>query len=823
MHLSFSQQKLSGKVVDERNLGIPFAKVFVKNSSELRTVCTNDGYFEMQLQQGEYYLVVQAFGYEDREVYIGMNDQQMKRDIVLVASEFQDIEDMEASAKKSNPGRDIMMEVVKIREKINPWNYPHSCEVYIKAGEKIERKDEDKKEEKKKKKQKVKNSDETKDPNGIEDPFAEQRAENDKLASGMNLVEVQLSRSYEPYNKVKEIRNAYELRGSDQDLYYTTTVKSNFNFFENLLHLDDLHQTPVSSPISAPGILSYKYRLIEQYEENGVKIHKIKINPRSVATTTLEGFIWVEDSTWLVQKLELSMQKGNLLIYDYFTIYQEFSHPGDTMCVLTKQLLDYGVNYKNESSTFNTIASFTDYDFNVSFDKKFFNNELSKTEKEAYEKDSSYWSANRSDKLTEEELRFIFIKDSIRDYHNKAEYQDSIDAIFNKVTFLKVLWFGIDHRDRIKKTQWTISSIAATSRPIYIAGPRVAPSFFYFKKWENERSIDSYSEVSMGILNKDLKGNTWWRFRYDPFHFGTAALQFNHDFDAINWNNSFGQIYRRDNFIERTELKLSNDYELFNGFYMLNEIGFAERRSIDQYKFYGAIDSVIANNKPTSFPGYQALIGAVTFSYTPGQKYMTEPNRKVLLGSKWPTIYAYYERGIPKLFGSDVAHEYVRLGAQQTFKLGLLGTTTYHAWAGKFTSTKNLRNADYRYFRPSDPIWFSDPLNSFQGLDTSLPSTKMTFVGHIVHHDNGSIINKIPFMKKTRIGLVVGAGALYIEELNWQHYEMLFGLERVFKLSKRRLRIGFYGAVSDGNHINPRLDWKISFSMLDNRNMKWNF
>jgi hypothetical protein len=52
---------------------------------------------------------------------------------------------------------------------------------------------------------------------------------------------------------------------------------------------------------------------------------------------------------------------------------------------------------------------------------------------------------------------------------------------------------------------------------------------------------------------------------------------------------------------------------------------------------------------------------------------------------------------------------------------------------------------------------------------------------------------------------------------------MLFGLERIFKLSKRRLRIGFYGAVSDGNQIKPRLDWKVSFSMLDNRDMKWNF
>ena len=78
-------------------------------------------------------------------------------------------------------------------------------------------------------------------------------------------------------------------------------------------------------------------------------------------------------------------------------------------------------------------------------------------------------------------------------------------------------------------------------------------------------------------------------------------------------------------------------------------------------------------------------------------------------------------------------------------------------------------------------------------------------------------------MKKTRVGLVVGVGGLYVQEFDWQHYEALAGLERVFKFSKRRLRIGVYGVLSDGNRITPTASWKISFALLDNRNMKWNF
>ena len=141
----------------------------------------------------------------------------------------------------------------------------------------------------------------------------------------------------------------------------------------------------------------------------------------------------------------------------------------------------------------------------------------------------------------------------------------------------------------------------------------------------------------------------------------------------------------------------------------------------------------------------------------------------------------------------------------------------------QFLNNKIVRNADQKFQRRSEPIWFSNPLYSFQGLDSTLPTQKLYGEAHFVHHDNGAMINKIPFMKKTRIGLVMGAGILYVPERDWLHYEVLAGLERNFKFSKRRLRIGLYGTFSDSNHTKPRASFKISFAVLDNRNLKWNF
>ena len=803
-HNCQAQNFVKGTIFDERNVPIPHAKVFVKNDPNQRTVADINGNYQLSLMPGEYFLVFSSLGFENRESYISISALDMIRKIQLFPSKIQDLESVQVSAKKSNPGRDIMKKVVSKRDQINPWNHPHKVEVYIKAREDIRRKSRE---------------EENDGEPEIDDSFDG----TNPLRDTMNLLEIQIERNYASGNKVKEFRNAYSLRGSKRNLYYTTTVKSNFNFFENLLRLDDLHENPISSPISIPGILSYKYRLVEKYIDEGRSISKIKIQARNTATSTLQGYIWVVDSLWLIEKLDLSMKKGNLLVYDYFNIQQEYDHSGDSICVLKKQVLDYGVKYKRESSICKTTAIFSNYDFQPEFENKFFNSELAVTEKEAYEKDSSYWENERAGQLSPEEIAFIIRQDSIKDYINRKEYLDSVDKVFNKITALKVLWWGVDHRNRSKRMQWTIGSLATTIRPVYIAGPRLSPNFDLFKKWKDERTLDSYTQISYGLLNNDIKGDTWWKYKFDPFHQGKIRMSLNHDFDVIRGYDAITQIYKRENFIEATSMNTSIEYELFNGFYIDLGGEFTERRSLEGYDFLEFADDVLPNNEPSDFETYQALIADFTVSYTPKQKYMREPYRKIVLGSAWPTFNLYYERGIPNVFGSDIDHEYIQMSIDQTFKIGTIGTSSYRLSGGLFLNANNLRDPDFKFQRRSDPLWFSNPLYSFQGLDTLLRTNDMSLEAHFVHHDNGAIINKIPFMKKTRVGLVFGGGALYVKEHDYFHYEILAGLERNFKLSRRRLRVGLYGVLSTGNKSQPRFDYKISFAILDDRSMKWNF
>lgn len=806
-----SQEILKGKILDETNLGIPMAEVYVKDMTELRTRADLEGNYLMRLQEGEYNMVFQATGYEPREFFIIVHQGENIQDIQLFPMDVKNLDEFSYATKKTNPGRDIIKNVVDKKDQIDFNNYPFQVNAYIKAVEKID-----------KKADKQKKSDES------EDPFDElEEAKKKKLeeVNNFNIVEVELERNYLPPNKVKEIRKAYSKRGDDKNLYYTTTVKSNVNFFQNILYLNDLSESPIQSPISTAGILSYKYRLIEQIEhENKPKTHVIQIIPRSSSITTLEGFIWVEDSTWMVEKIDFTIIKGNLFIYDFFQVKQEFDISNDTLCLLKNMEFIYRVNYNKQSSEGKTIVNYRDYKFDTEYSKKFFSNEVAITEKDAYEKDTSYWATNRTTPLTEEEIAYIKKRDSVENIFTKKEYLDSVDSVFNKVTFWKVTWFGIDHRNREKKTQWTISSLAAMMRPVYIAGPRIGPDFDYFKKWKDERTFDSYSRIDVGLINNDIKGFSQVRYKYNPFNFGRVGIDFSHNFDIIRTYDAFSQILLRENFFESTSTGLFHDFEIVNGLYLQSNLSLTARRPIsDDIEFITWFDDAIGNNDPTDFTPYNALMGDITLSYVPFQKYMREPYRKVILGSKWPTFYMYYEKGINGLLKSDIDHDYLRFGIRQDFKIKTFGTSSYHVTSGKFLNAKGLRDIDYKFHRRSDPVWFSNPLFSFQDLDTSLPTLDWYFESHFIHHFNGALINKIPFMKKTRISTVAGCGYLFVPEHNWQHYEAYAGIERIFKFSRRRLRIGVYGILSDGNQIQPRATYKISFALLDRRNMKFSF
>jgi hypothetical protein len=292
----------------------------------------------------------------------------------------------------------------------------------------------------------------------------------------------------------------------------------------------------------------------------------------------------------------------------------------------------------------------------------------------------------------------------------------------------------------------------------------------------------------------------------------------------INGFDAYLNQLKVSNYIVHDHFDLYHRKELFNGFYVRTDLHFSDRRSVVDYDPRWVLNEVIKVDSAIQFQNYQAVISHVGLYYTPFQKFMREPNRKVVLGSKYPTIRFTHRKGWNEIFGSDINFDYLDFGLDHTIQFGTIGNSRYTVTLGKFVNTKDLRYVDFKRFRQSDPYLYSDPMYSFQLLDTALNATDWFFEAHYMHHFNGAMINNLPLIKKLKLRTVAGAGMMWIRESGYRHEEIFGGVERVFKLgARRRLKIGFYGVLGQSNNDPPKADWKVSFDIIDTWKRNWSY
>lgn len=810
-------QSISGRVVDENNNPIPFANIFIQEESTGVATNANGEYF-LTIDGGFYNFVISSMGFESKKVTIQITDKKpMKMDFQLKSSSIQ-LNEIEVKVRRRDPAYEIIQKVIDNKEKSRSSITSSRTQIYVKASEVVDRK-----KKKEREQPREEDLDEKKSVNNI-DPFEEAKRKELARLEQINLVEMQLTLNYQYPDKYKEERTAYKRYGTSAGLFVPVFSQTDFNFYYNLVHLNGISEVPMISPISKTAVLSYKYKLEQILKEQGQVVYKIKVSARKSGDATCNGYLFINDSTWNINRLELTMYKGGLKFFDDFTIKQEYKEIEDGLWIPYKQEFDYVTKAGKNTFKGNTVMVYSEFEKNYVFPPKFFGNEVAITTAEAYKKDSSFWNNTRPTPLTDDQTKMIRHRDSVETVLNSKEYKDSIQAKFNRVTFGEVLYHGVGFRNHEKKSDFYVSGLLSIVDFAVVGGFRLGPYAGYFRRFENERWISTNASVHVGIKNNDWQGGYSMHTLYNPYRLGWARIKFGREFQSINSFDAYLNQLSISNYILHDHVELYHKKELFNGFYLETAINLADRSSVMGYDASSPLNYIIDEDSPIEFQGYQAAITDITFAYTPFQKFMTEPNRKIVLGSKWPTVYFKHKKGWETVFGSDVNFDYVEFGLNQNIGFGTLGTSKYTIQYGKFANSKVLPYVDLKRFRQSDPYLMSAPMYSFQLLDTALATTDWYVEAHYLHHFNGAMINNIPLIKKLKLRTVAGAGFMWIRENNYRHQEILAGVERIFKLgARRRLKLGFYGVLSESNFTGPRADWKISFDLIDTWKRDWSY
>jgi hypothetical protein len=791
--------KVTGKVTNSSLEPLSYVSVSLKEL-QIGTTTKGDGSYTLQLAEGRYELVFSMIGYRQQVIELVVRNNDVKQNVILEAA-GNDLEKVEVTAARKDRAEEIIRNVIRNKEKLLKMADSYSAELYIRATQENDV-------QKKKKKKEPKISD----------------TANRQLMN-MSMAEISLSLDYQYPNRIKEVRTGVKVRGKSESLFFLSATDGDFNFYRNLVKVRALSEMPFLSPISYSGLMGYRFKTLSIRKENGRRIFTIRVSPVKLGNALIEGEVEVLDSAWVLLSTHFEFPKYHMVEYDYFSVDQRYEFLNNKAWMLTRQEFAYAAKAGKSKMNGRTVVQYKNFNLDPAFGARHFGNELSATSQLAYEKDSSFWTRVRTEPLTEKEIRFIRFKDSVYNAQHTKTYLDSIDEVFNRVTWKKILVFGQGMYDRSKERTINIGPLASMYEPIGFGGHRIGVNGNYLKTFKSRKNIFVFATASYGIRNRDIKGNVSVTRLYNPFTRGYYSLNVGREFGTIFAGDAWINQLKRSNIFEHDNISVSHGLELFNGMFLINELQFAMRRSVAGYKTNSNWDSltndVLLNNEAIDFNNYNSFYNSITLKYTPRQQYIREPKEKVILGSNWPTIYATWRKGIPKVFNSSVNFDYLEFGLTQRLKLGLAGISDYSLFSGSFHNIKDLRLVDYKFMRRGDPILFSNPTKSFQALDSTFPAFRRFYEGHYLHHFNGAILNKVPFLKKLNLMEVAGGGILYLPERNLKYIEGFFGVEKILRFWTEKFKIGVYVVGSVANQFNNPVQFKIGIEHFNKRRNSW--
>jgi hypothetical protein len=452
--------------------------------------------------------------------------------------------------------------------------------------------------------------------------------------------------------------------------------------------------------------------------------------------------------------------------------------------------------------------------------------EIMRVEKGANERDSSYWAQVRPVPLTEEESRDYHKKDSTEAIRNSKPYQDSLDRIRNKFDLNQFIALGYTYNNTHQKQSYHIKPLVNILQYSTVEGTIISPEVTYSRYTDDERRFWVTPSLRYGVAAKLFSPSVEINWQHDPVRLARWQVQVGRTIENFDPNsqltpiiNTSTTLFRNHNYAkyyQRRGAEVGYLTEVTNGLQVRGAVSYYDRRELEN----STIDLIrdipgraftpndpVADELPggTGFGRSRALSSELWLSWRPGQRYITRPDGKINLGSRYPTFRLTWRQGWGAP-GSDVRYTLLEAGIRQSVPFGLLGTSSYYLNAGGFVGNPKLQFMDYRQFSGNRFVAAAD-FSRFQLLDYYRFATRQHFVeGHLDHHFNGFFLNKIPLMRRLKWQEVGTVNYLYTPTAK-QYVELGAGIEHIFKL----LRVDYFASFQQGAKLGHGFRFGIGF------------
>ncbi|HEY0244470.1 MAG TPA: DUF5686 and carboxypeptidase regulatory-like domain-containing protein [Mucilaginibacter sp.] len=800
---AYAQLTITGKIKDEQANPVPFATIYVKNTTT-GTSANSEGEYTLQLKPGQYEVLYKAVGYKQESRKLEIKTNQVIN--VNLTTENYQLKDVTIRATGEDPAYGIIRKAIKKRKTYLSEVKAYTCDVYIKGLQKL-----------------------------LGAPKKFMGRDIDKLGREIGLdsnrkgiiylSESESKYSYQYPNRVHEEMISSKVSGRNQAFSFNRVTDMAVNFYENLQNWQGLSNRPLVSPIADDAMLYYKYQLIGESTENGETIYKIQVTPRRAYDPCFEGIIYILKDSWRIYGLNLYItKKANINFVDTVKVNQQFFPVSNKAWMTSSIKLEFAGSFLGFKFGGYFISIYKNYDLNPVFNKKDFAEVLRMT-KQVNKKDAAYWNTERPIPLTEEEKADYIKKDKLAQRRESKEYMDSLDRANNKFKPGNLLLGGIDIRNRYEKEYYHFDGLLNSLLFNTVEGFAINYGATFTKQIDTatNRYLRLGAKVRYGFSDHLLNGSVSATLPLKTFRLnisgGSDVVDLNNLAPVSPFLNSAYSLLNRQNLEKLYQKDFANFSiagRITGGWQASAGIEWANRKWLPNTSSYSLLSPrghQYTSNNPlvpaqdvSLFPENQSFKFMFRTTYDFSDKYETYPNGRRYLPSPYPTIGFSYTKGIKSMLGSDVNYDLVSADiSKSNIPMGMYGKTSFYLGIGKFINADQLYFPDYKQFGGNEVFFYQAGISRYLLLDYYRFSTyTQYFEGHFEHNFSGFILNKIPFIRKLKLQEIVDVN--YLSTPNLKNYtELGFGVQYL------NFRLMYGKSYNSGSNINSALRLGVAF------------
>lgn len=587
-------------------------------------------------------------------------------------------------------------------------------------------------------------------------------------------------------------------RTNPNDIYEHLLQFININIYNSISFNNE-----IMMPFALDASDNYRYFYEGAIDSLHLHLHKLRIEPKNESPKLISAVVYVLDGYWSIAALEakgktsfanfrVKMNMGatmnDFLLPRQIEVFMEMKLLGNHVINRYTSIYEYAsiVKYRSPAEAKRKSYDVSEY-FNARADSV------------PVIRDSLFWVENRPLPLTETDISI---------YEQEKAAMDSLS--FNKINssslkdeswrFTRMMTNPVNFRYR--ETNFRYSGFL---NPLKV-GYSATNGFSYSQQLKLEsslgrsRSIGFYPDLGYVLGRKEFFFRLPFEWTYAPERFGT----FNFAVGNENQGLTVRDIQNVNEHLKDSAFKFENfDLAYYKHYYaeIKNRIEISNGLLCDLVLTYHYRIPVItgpqtyenSTGNETAVPdtdidglnmdqSYRSFVPHIALTWTPGQYYRMDRQKKLYVSSVWPAFSIKYARGMKHVLRSDNDFERIELDVQQRFRLRKMASIQYYAGAGAFTRTKSLSFVDFHNFtRRKFPESWDDKIGGvFNLLDDYWYYASNTYLqGHVMYESPFILLRFIKKASRYIISERLYASRLCLPKILPSYTELGYGIGNV--------------------------------------------